>query len=250
MPWTFGTDVDRDAGDRGHPAILRLLLQGRDPRRRCSRATRDSTLAEAHWLGIPGSIVLLRLIYALGLAAALLTAIYMTRMMLYTFHGPNRTGEAERQHLREAPWVMTGPLVVLGVLSAVGGWLNLPAFLRSRTAAGARSLARSGGRRVVADSITQGERRRTCAHRTEYTLIGIAVGIALVGIWIAWRRLKPQALVPKPEAKPEAGLRARAREQVLRGRDVRPSRSSSRSSRRRATCSGAASTRASSTACW
>ena len=37
--------------------------------------------------------------------------------MLYTFHGPNRTGEAERAHLREAPWVMTGPLVVLGVLS-------------------------------------------------------------------------------------------------------------------------------------
>ncbi len=66
--------------------------------------------------------------YVLGLGAALMTAIYMTRMMLYTFHGPNRTGEAERQHLHEAPWVMTGPLVVLGVLTVVGGWLNLPEF--------------------------------------------------------------------------------------------------------------------------
>ncbi len=46
-----------------------------------------------------------------------MTAVYMTRMMLYTFHGPNRTGEAERKHLHEAPWIMTGPLVVLGVLS-------------------------------------------------------------------------------------------------------------------------------------
>ncbi|HEY4658545.1 MAG TPA: NADH-quinone oxidoreductase subunit L, partial [Gemmatimonadaceae bacterium] len=53
-----------------------------------------SPLADASWLGIPGGTVLY-VIYVLGLAAALLTAIYMTRMMLYTFHGPNRTGDAE-----------------------------------------------------------------------------------------------------------------------------------------------------------
>src|SRR5215218_2832420 len=85
----------------------------------------ESTLAEVSWLGIPGP-ALLYLIYAMGLAAALLTAIYMTRMMLYTFHGPNRTGDKEQSHLAEAPWIMTGPLVVLGVLSLFGGWLNLP----------------------------------------------------------------------------------------------------------------------------
>ena len=48
--------------------------------------------------------------WALGLGAALLTAFYMTRMMLYTFHGPNRTGEQERQHLHESPGVMTTAL--------------------------------------------------------------------------------------------------------------------------------------------
>src|SRR5207249_10044111 len=67
--------------------------------------------------------------WALGLVAALLTAFYMTRLMLYTFHGPNRTGENEQPHLREAPWIMTGPLVVLGALAAVGGWLNLPKLI-------------------------------------------------------------------------------------------------------------------------
>src|SRR5256884_9206513 len=46
--------------------------------------------------------------------------------MLYTFHGPNRTGDQARTHLHEAPWVMTAPLVVLGVLSVVGGAFNLP----------------------------------------------------------------------------------------------------------------------------
>src|SRR5213596_2315867 len=66
--------------------------------------------------------------WGLGLAAALLTAFYMTRLMLYTFHGPNRTGAEAHAHLHEAPWVMTGPLVVLGVLSAAGGLLNVPAL--------------------------------------------------------------------------------------------------------------------------
>src|SRR2546422_691450 len=64
--------------------------------------------------------------WVFGLAAALLTAFYMTRLMLYTFHGPNRTGEKEREHLHEAPWIMTGPLVVLGVLTVIGGALNIP----------------------------------------------------------------------------------------------------------------------------
>jgi NADH-quinone oxidoreductase subunit L len=51
----------------------------------------------------------------------------MTRMMLYTFHGANRTGDGERPHLREAPAVMTGPVAVLGGLTVLGGLLNVPA---------------------------------------------------------------------------------------------------------------------------
>ena len=49
-----------------------------------------------------------------ALLAALLTAFYMARLIAMTFHGENRTGTEERRHLHEAPWVMTGPLVVLG----------------------------------------------------------------------------------------------------------------------------------------
>ena len=66
------------------------------------------------------------LLWLLGTVAALLTAFYMTRLMVYTFHGPNRTGEREREHVHEAPWVMTGPLVVLGFGSVAAGLLNLP----------------------------------------------------------------------------------------------------------------------------
>ena len=65
-----------------------------------------------------------------ALLTALLTAIYMTRLMVMTFHGSNRTGEAASSQLHEAPKVMTVPLIVLAVLSVFGGWINVPDALR------------------------------------------------------------------------------------------------------------------------
>jgi NADH-quinone oxidoreductase subunit L len=162
----------------------------------------ESTLAQATWLGIPGSTVLY-LIYGMALTAALLTAIYMTRMMLYTFHGPNRTGETERSHLAEAPWIMTGPLVVLGVLSLFGGWLNLPAILPLgpvgildhwlEPVVGPATIAVTGGAAHL-------------SHSTELVLIGAAVAIAVIGIVVAVARLKPERLVPKAQAPEEHGI--------------------------------------------
>ncbi len=70
------------------------------------------------------------LLWAMALAAAVLTAIYMTRMMVLTFHGRNRTGEEEERHLHEAPLNMTLPLGILAVLSVVGGWVNVPGSIR------------------------------------------------------------------------------------------------------------------------
>ena len=64
--------------------------------------------------------------WGLALLTALLTAFYMTRLMVMTFHGANRTGKAASSHLHEAPNVMTVPLIVLAVLSVFGGWINVP----------------------------------------------------------------------------------------------------------------------------
>jgi NADH-quinone oxidoreductase subunit L len=165
----------------------------------------ESTFAEAHWLGIPGSTVLLA-VYVIGLAAALLTAIYMTRMMLYTFHGPNRTGAVEQKHMSEAPWTMTGPIVVLGVLSALGGALNLPAFLHlpENWTFGLEHWLHP----VVGESalrVTNGVAPEL-PHTTEYALIAIAVAVAITGIVIAVAKCKPAALVPKRDAKPATGF--------------------------------------------
>ena len=69
-------------------------------------------------------------IWVVALGAALLTAFYMTRMMVMTFHGANRTGEAEEKHLGRTPAVMWMPLALLAVLSLAGGWLNVPEEIR------------------------------------------------------------------------------------------------------------------------
>jgi NADH-quinone oxidoreductase subunit L len=163
---------------------------------------RGSTLSEAHWLGIPGNMVLYAC-YAIGLAAALLTAIYMTRLMLYTFHGKNRTGEAERAHLREAPWIMTGPLVILGVLSALGGFLNVPAFFPQGL------LDNEGLAHWLDPVVGPATKRITAVASAESAaslglmLALVAVAIAIVGISIAVVRLKSDRLRPASEPGPE-----------------------------------------------
>ena len=73
---------------------------------------------------------LFTLYWIMALVAAMLTAFYMTRLMIMTFHGENRTGEKEREHLHESPWVMTVPLVVLALASIVGGWINVPEAIK------------------------------------------------------------------------------------------------------------------------
>ena len=65
------------------------------------------------------------LVWVLALIAAMLTAFYMTRLMILTFHGSNRSGAAGK-HVHSAPAVMWIPLGVLALLSVVGGWINVP----------------------------------------------------------------------------------------------------------------------------
>jgi len=161
-----------------------------------------SSLAGAAWLGIPGSAVL-RAVYVVALATALLTAVYMTRLMLYTFHGPNRTGEAEREQLHEAPWIMTAPLVVLAALSAVGGWLNIPDVL------GGLGPVHVLGRWLepvtgAATNLVGAEAAVPAS--TEWGLIATAVVVALGGMAFAFLRLKPAALVPKAAMPPATGF--------------------------------------------
>jgi len=64
--------------------------------------------------------------YWVGVITAFLTAFYMTRLVVVAFFGKARTPAAEHPH--ESPAVMTGPLVVLSVLSVIGGFIGIKTY--------------------------------------------------------------------------------------------------------------------------
>ena len=60
---------------------------------------------------------------------AAITATYMFRLYYLTFHGEFRGTEEQKHHLHESPANMTLPLIVLAILSIIGGFINLPHFI-------------------------------------------------------------------------------------------------------------------------
>jgi NADH-quinone oxidoreductase subunit L len=71
----------------------------------------------------------LPLLWAVGAFTALLTAFYMFRLLWLTFLTPARMDEKAAHHVHESPPAMTGVLVVLALLSAIGGFVKIPEFL-------------------------------------------------------------------------------------------------------------------------
>jgi NADH-quinone oxidoreductase subunit L len=67
-------------------------------------------------------------IYVIMAISALLTAIYMFRLYFVVFHGEFRGDDHTKHHLHESPLNMTLPLIILAVLSVVGGLLNVPSL--------------------------------------------------------------------------------------------------------------------------
>jgi NADH-quinone oxidoreductase subunit L len=159
--------------------------------------SKDEILAAAHARGHVEPVWFV--FWGLGLLAALLTAFYMTRLMIYTFYGPNRTGEKEQPYLHEAPWIMTGPLVVLALLTVTGGLLNVPELYHGNAWLHhwLEPVAQSGAALIPVVPLSPS---------AEWLLVGIAVVTAIVGIVGAWRLLKPEALVPARSAPEERGF--------------------------------------------
>ncbi|MGH2460102.1 MAG: proton-conducting transporter membrane subunit, partial [Chloroflexota bacterium] len=62
----------------------------------------------------------------IALVTAGLTAVYMFRAFFMTFHGDSRVDEHVAEHLHRPGWEMAAPLVVLGILSVVGGYVQFP----------------------------------------------------------------------------------------------------------------------------
>jgi len=66
--------------------------------------------------------------WGLSALGAILTAVYMCRMLYVTFFGEFRGTKEQEHHLHESPSTMTVPLAILAGLSLAGGFLNTPHF--------------------------------------------------------------------------------------------------------------------------
>jgi NADH-quinone oxidoreductase subunit L len=86
-----------------------------------------------------------KLLWFVGLFTAFLTSFYMFRLWYMTFFGKSRAQEhapeAHGNHghghgVHESPWIMLFPLVVLGILSVIGGWIGIPPALHGHNEIG------------------------------------------------------------------------------------------------------------------
>jgi len=180
MPATFAAMTMATLAIAGIPPLSGFFSKDEILSATFARAV-SSPLANATLLGIPGRS-LLYAIYALGIVTALLTAIYMTRMLLMAFTGANRTGAAEQEALHEAPAIMTGPVVILALLALAGGWLNLPTLIPIGPVGALEHWLEP----VVGASAARLSGTAKLSHGTEQVLVGIAIAAAVLGIAVAW----------------------------------------------------------------
>jgi NADH-quinone oxidoreductase subunit L len=67
-----------------------------------------------------------KVLFALAVTVSLMTAFYMFRLLFLTFFGEFRGNEIVKNHVHESPKSMTVPLMILAVLSVVGGFIGFP----------------------------------------------------------------------------------------------------------------------------
>jgi NADH-quinone oxidoreductase subunit L len=119
---------------------------------------------------VPGGI----LYWALGLVTAGMTSFYMWRMYFVVFSGECRADEHTKSHIHESPPSMTVPIVVLAILSLVGGWIGWPHAL--------------GGHNQFHTFLSPVTRDIEIKLTTTQELIpmAFAMGAGIIGLAIAW----------------------------------------------------------------
>jgi NADH-quinone oxidoreductase subunit L len=133
-----------------------------------------------------------RVLWAVGLITAGLTACYMFRAVYLTFHGEFRGTAEERSHLHESPPVMTMPLVVLAVGAVTAGWIGVSQVLALGTDVNwlhhwlEPVVVAMGAEAGHGAAMTEhGEGAAHLSLGVEWLLIAIAVAVAVSGILLA-----------------------------------------------------------------
>ena len=155
------------------------------------------------------------IIWAIAAIAAGMTAFYMFRLLFGTFHGECRASEEVKHHIHESPKVMTIPLMILAVLSVVGGYVGVPHILGGANrieqflepvfgGAGEHAAYAGGGLNIITQAFASGEGGE--AGSAEMTLMILSVVIAFIGIYIAYRLYIKNPEIPKRFVERFSGL--------------------------------------------
>ena len=124
-------------------------------------------------------------LWLLGFVTAGMTAFYMFRLVNMTFFGQSRVDHEVEHHIHESPGAMTVPLIILAVLSIIGGWVGWPESL-----GGSDRFSKFLEPVMAKHAGEVGEAAATQAASgasTEYFLMFFSVLIACGGIWLAYR---------------------------------------------------------------
>jgi NADH-quinone oxidoreductase subunit L len=87
--------------------------------------SKDMIIEAVKYSTLPGS----GFAYAAVLAGVFVTAFYTFRMLFLVFYGKPRMDDHTKHHLRESPWVVTVPLVLLAIPSFVVGFMTFEPVL-------------------------------------------------------------------------------------------------------------------------
>ncbi len=138
------------------------------------------------------------ILWLLGFVTAGMTAFYMFRLFLSVFLGKSRVEEKVKPHIHESPKSMTIPLIILAVLSIIGGYVGIP-----------HSLGGGNNFESFLSVVFKGEEGAHIAHVSysgEYLLMILSIAVVLVGILIAYRFYITHPDVPKKLAQKYRGV--------------------------------------------
>ena len=121
-----------------------------------------------------------RILYAVGLVTAGMTAFYMFRTVFMTFYGKFRGTPEQESHLHESPPSMTIPLIVLGVGAIGAGFVGIPEAFRPHS-----HLLKNWLEPIFLPLAGREAAEAHLGSGTEYLLMAVSVSAAIVGILVA-----------------------------------------------------------------
>ena len=148
--------------------------------------SKDEILSKV-WIQQPVLFVMLSI-------TSVFSAIYMLRLFFLTFYGRFRGTPEQEHHLHESPRIMTLPLIVLAILSTIGGFLGLPAIT------GATNFFEQYLHSSVSFPVNYLEREPT--HLFEVSLFIISIVVLAICMLYTYRRFAiKQSLVAGDDSK-------------------------------------------------